>query len=423
VSARRVLDRCDELAGLSALPGGLIERTYLTAEHAAANALVGRWMAGAGLTGWQDTAGNQRGRMEGAHPGLPALLLGSHLDTVPRAGRYDGVLGVMIAIEVAARLRDGDPLPFALELAAFADEEGTRFGAALLGSRALAGTWDPAWWRLEDAAGTNLRDAFTAFGLDPDAVGTAARRPWELIGYLEAHIEQGPVLEDRDRALAPVSSIAGARRMAVTVTGRAAHAATGYGLRRDALAGASEAILAVERLAEAHGLTATVGRIAAAPGVVNVVPGSATFSLDVRAASDAVRDAGLAVVLAEAEAICGRRGLTLDVEQTHAAETVHCSPRMYAAWERAVRGTGDERPLTLPSTAGHDAMAVAAVADVGMLFIRCAGGVSHHPAESVREDDVALAIDAMHAAVLDLAAEDPAARPRAAWAAAATTAG
>jgi allantoate deiminase len=246
---------------------------------------------------------------------------------------------VLIAVDVAARIKQsGRTLPFALEVVGFGDEEGTRFGATLLGSRALAGTWDPAWWRLTDADGVSLREAFAAFGLDPDAITRAARRPENLVGYLEAHIEQGPVLEQRGRALGLVTSIAGARRMRITVTGRAAHAGTPYAARRDALAGASEAILAVESLAPGLGLIATVGRIGAQPGAVNVVAGAATFSLDVRAASDDVRDAGLDKLLAEFEGIAARRGLSLSVEHTHAAETVHCDPAMKAAlaeaWQR-----------------------------------------------------------------------------------------
>ncbi|NUR60485.1 MAG: allantoate amidohydrolase [Catenulispora sp.] len=405
MSARTVLERCDELAAVSALPDGYVERTYLTVEHKAANALTATWMTEAGMDGtWQDAAGNVCGRLEGERPGLPALLLGSHLDTVPQAGRYDGILGVMIAIEVVARIAaSGAALPFALEVVGFGDEEGTRFGTTLLGSRALAGTWDPAWCGLLDADGVSLRQACAAFGLDPDAVGRAARRPEDVIGYLEAHIEQGPVLEQRGRPLGLVTSIAGARRMLVTVTGRAAHAGTPYRLRRDALAGVSEAILAIESLAPELGLIATVGRVGAQPGAVNVVAGSATFSLDVRAACDPQRDAGLETLLAEVGRICTRRELSLSVEHTHAAETVHCDPAMTAVLARGIAATGDPAALELFSPPGHDAMAVAALTGVGMLFIRCAGGVSHHPEESVLEADVALAIDAMHAAVLSLA--------------------
>ena len=404
MSARSVLERCDELAAVSALPDGFIERTYLTTEHKAANAMAAEWMSAAGLATWQDAAGNVCGRLEGERPALPALLLGSHLDTVPQAGRYDGILGVMIAIDVAARIREsGRILPFALEVIGFGDEEGTRFGATLLGSRALAGTWDPAWWSLTDADGITLREAFTAFGLDAAAVGRAARKPEDVVGYLEAHIEQGPILEQRGRALGLVASIAGARRLQITVTGRAAHAGTPYALRRDALAGASEAILVVESLAPDLGLIATIGRVDAQPGAVNVVAGAVTFSLDLRAASDDVRDTGLDILLAETEKVCERRGLSLSIEQTHIAETVHCDKQIRAVLADAVAATGDTEPLSLFSPAGHDAMALASLTSVGMLFLRCAGGVSHHPEESVLEDDVALAIDAMYAAVLRLA--------------------
>ncbi|HTJ66125.1 MAG TPA: allantoate amidohydrolase [Actinospica sp.] len=406
MSARTVLERCDELALISALPDGLIERTYLTVEHKAANAAVAQWMTDAGLATWQDAAGNVCGRREGARPGLPALLLGSHLDTVPQAGRYDGILGVLIAVEVAARITaSGAALPFALEVVGFGDEEGTRFGATLLGSRALAGTWDPAWWSLTDADGVSLREAYAAFGLDPEAITRAARRPQDVVGYLEAHIEQGPVLEDRGRALGLVSSIAGARRTLITITGRAAHAGTPYPLRRDALAGAAEAITLIESLAPDLGLIATVGRVGAQPGAVNVVAGSATFSLDLRAASDEQRDTGLGVLLTKIDKVCERRGLSVSAEQTHVAETVHCDPGMKAALAAAVAAAEEGEPLELFSPPGHDAMAVAALTRVGMLFVRCAGGVSHHPEESVNEADVALAIDALHAAVLNLAGE------------------
>jgi len=404
MTARRVLERCDELAAISALPDGLIERVYLTVEHKAANELVAGWMSEAGLATWQDPAGNVCGRLEGERPGLPALLLGSHLDTVPQAGRYDGVLGVLIALDVAARVRaSGARLPFALEVVGFGDEEGTRFGATLLGSRALAGTWDPAWWQLTDADGVSLREAYAAFGLDPDAIGRAARRAEHVIGYLEAHIEQGPVLDERGRALGLVTSIAGARRVLITVTGRAGHAGTPYPIRRDALAGAAEAIVTVESLAPDLGLIATVGKIGAQPGAVNVVPGSAAFSLDLRAASDETRDRGLSALLAKIGELCERRGLSLSVEQTHVADTVHCDAGLRETLGRAVAATGDAAPLELFSPPGHDAMAIAALTRVGMLFVRCAGGVSHHPEESVREADVALAVDALHGAVLRLA--------------------
>ena len=401
--ADRVLRRCDELAALSSRPDG-IERVYLSPEHAAANRLADGWLRGAGLRTWQDAAGNLCGRLEGARPGLPALLLGSHLDTVPGAGRYDGILGVLSAIEVAARLAPGAAaLPFALEVVAFADEEGTRFGATLLGSRALAGTWDERWWDLAGADGVTMRDAATAFGLDPARIGDAARRPEDLVGYLELHIEQGPRLEEADRALGVVTSIAGARRLLITLTGEARHCATPWERRHDALAAAAEAVLAVERVARAAGSPATVGHLRVEPDAVNVIPGLAELSVDLRDATDAARDATLEAVLAEVRAVAARRGVAVDVAETHAAPAVACAPALRDAVRAGIAATGDAAPPELYSVAGHDAMAVAAVTPVGMLFVRCADGISHHADESVRADDVAAGIDALEAAVLAVA--------------------
>ncbi|SDN01631.1 allantoate deiminase [Cryobacterium flavum] len=404
-TAADILDRCDELARHSSLPNGLIERVYLSPEHAAVNALAAEWMTAAGLATWQDAAGNQCGRLEGATPGLPALLLGSHLDTVPAAGRYDGILGVLLAIAVAERLaQSGRPLPFALEVAAFGDEEGTRFGTTLLGSRALAGTWQNEWWGRLDANGVSLDAAYRAFGLDPALIGEAARTPVELIGYLEAHIEQGAVLDDAGLALGVVSSIAGARRFQVVIEGAARHSGTPWALRRDALAGASEVILAIERIAREADLIGTVGHLALFPDAVNVIPGRVEFSLDLRGEFDPQRDRAWALIEQTAEQICERRGLTLTSVQTHGAPAAHCSPHLRAAVATGIRLAGGESsPTTLFSMAGHDAMAIAALTDIGMLFVRCLGGVSHHPDESVTEADVAVALDAFEAAVLALA--------------------
>lgn len=394
-----VMARCDELATHSSRPDG-IERVYLSHEHRHVNALAAEWMAEAGLDTWQDAAANQCGRR--GEPHLPALLLGSHLDTVPGAGRYDGILGVLVAIAVARRLRHTE-LPFALEVVAFGDEEGTRFGTTLLGSRALAGTWQPEWAELTDASGLTLREAMSDFGLDVDRVGEAARAPGSLVGYLEAHIEQGPLLEEADRALGVVTSIAGARRLFVSIRGEARHCATPYDRRRDALLGASAAVTAIERIARAAGSFATVGRIRVEPDAVNVVPGFAEFSLDLRDATDEARDATLDAIRSELELICATRGLTLELRETHAAPAVHCAPALRDAVGRGIRSTAGGAPMELFSVAGHDAMAVAALTDVGMLFVRCEDGISHHRDEAVTEADVAVAIDALEMAVLAVA--------------------
>lgn len=428
-AARRVMMRCDELAGVTAAPGS-IERVYLSPEHARVNRLAAAWMREAGLRSWQDAAGNQLGRIERTvdpDPAAPALMIGSHLDTVIDAGRFDGILGVLMALEVVRLLRDPGsetasvPLPFAIEVVAFSDEEGTRFGKALLGSSALAGTWDADWWELTDQHGVTLRQAFREFGLDPGRVGEAGRRPEQLVGYLEAHIEQGPELDRAGSPLAVVSSIASARRFQVTVEGEARHAGgTPYDMRHDALLGASEAALAVERICAAeHHIVGTVGQFEAFPGAVNVIPGEAVFSLDLRGELDESRDRVWDRLGRELDAIMGRRGLRWRAVEVHNAPAVACAPLLRDVVAEGIAATvGLDVPETrsvshavptIFSRAGHDAMAVGAITDVGMLFLRNPDGVSHHPDEAVSAADVALGIRALTEAVLQLAHD--AARP------------
>ncbi|WP_402464476.1 Zn-dependent hydrolase [Isoptericola aurantiacus] len=422
-AARRVMARCDELARVSAAESG-IERVYLSPEHARVNRLAAQWMRETGMSTRTDAAGNQIGRLErttaSGTPDLdaPALVIGSHLDTVPDAGRYDGIVGVLMGLEVVRMLRvpapDGDgwraPLPFALEVVAFSDEEGTRFGKALLGSSAVAGTWDPDWWSLADGDGVTLREAFVEFGLDPGRIGEAARRPEELAGYLEAHIEQGPELDERGESLAVVSSIASARRFQLVVEGEARHAGgTPYERRRDALLGASEAALAVERLCRAeHHMIGTVGRLETYPGAVNVVPGEAHLSLDLRGELDGERDRVWGAIERELDVIMGRRGLRWHSREVHSAPAVFCAPLLQDVVRAGIVSTldrGVDDPATIFSRAGHDAMAIGSVTDVGMLFLRNPDGVSHHPDEDVSAGDVAVGTRALAESVLQLAAD------------------
>ena len=396
-----LMARLDALAALSdAAPA--LTRLFLSPAHEAAVSQVRRWMTEAGMEAGIDAVGNVVGRYAAALPGRPTLLLGSHLDTVRDAGRYDGALGVLAAIAAVARLHAaGRRLAFGLEVIAFGDEEGVRFPVSLTGSRAVAGTVDPAVLEARDDDGVTMRDALTAFGGDPAAIGAVARAPGSVLGYLELHIEQGPVLEAAGLPVGVVTAINGASRYSVEVGGEAGHAGTvPMGMRKDALAAAAEMVLAVERLGAAgDALVATVGRLEAQPGAVNVIAGQARFTLDIRSPDDRVRRDAVAALHAAFEAVAGRRGVALSIERTYDEPATACSPWLCDALAAAVRRRGI-RPLRLPSGAGHDGLAMAALCPIGMLFVRCRGGVSHSPAESITAADagtaVAVLLDALH---------------------------
>jgi allantoate deiminase len=388
LAGAELMARLNQLAELSERPDVLVRRV-LTPEHARANALVGGWMREAGMAVHTDAIGNIIGRYEGATPGLPALLLGSHLDTVVDAGRYDGMLGVVSAIACVADLAAaGKRMPFAIEIVGFADEEGTRFGATLLGSRALAGTFDLSVLSRTDPDGITMADAMVRFGLDPAKLATAARRREEFLGYVELHIEQGPVLEAEGLAVGCVTAISGASRLTVEIKGMAGHAGTvPMANRRDALAAAAECMLLIERRAASEPeLVGTVGRIEAGPGAVNVVPGLARFTVDLRAPADEQRAAALVDLLAGFDEIARRRGVTLTATKTHDAASTPCAPWLADQIRDAIEGEGV--PLrSLPSGAGHDGMAIGTIADIAMIFVRCTGGISHNPAEAISAAD------------------------------------
>jgi allantoate deiminase len=384
----RLLGRADELGAITEEPGK-VTRTFLTPQHRAAAELVMRWMRQAGMVARIDNIGNVVGRYEASSPGAPALLLGSHLDTVRDAGKYDGILGVLTAIECVGALHArGERLPFGIEVLGFGDEEGVRFQSTLLGSRAVAGTFDKATLDRRDAEGISLTEALRRFELDPTGVGAVARRRADVLGYIELHIEQGPVLEAEGLPVGIVTSIAGVTRAEFTVTGVAGHAGTvPMVLRHDALAAAAEMILAIEaRAGTESSRVATVGRIASGPGAVNVIPGRAQFSLDLRSPEDAIRRAAYDEIVASATAIAARRGVALDVDRTFEEPAVACSAAMMAAIEQAIVAVGVS-PRRLASGAGHDAMAMATLAPIGMIFVRCKGGISHNPAESITPED------------------------------------
>ncbi|MFG3592055.1 allantoate amidohydrolase [Bradyrhizobium sp. RDI18] len=384
-----IVSRINQLGTISETPQHLA-RIFLSPEHRTAADLILSWMRDAGMEAHLDAIGNVCGRYEGDRPGLPSLMLGSHYDTVRDAGKWDGPLGVITAIACVADLnRRGVRLPFAIEIVGFADEEGVRFASTLLGSRAVAGTFDASVLNARDRDGLTMREAMVQFGLDPDHIGAAARTRRELHAYVELHIEQGPVLEQQNLPVGVVTAIAGATRLAANLSGMAGHAGTvPMALRRDALAGAAECIVAVEQFCKADGagLVGTVGVINASPGATNVIPGQVSFTLDIRAPTDPHRKRAAAEIVQQIEAIAARRELSLQIDVTHENRTVPCAPWLKAQVAEAVAAEG-YGVFELPSGAGHDGMAMIDIVDVAMLFVRCRGGISHNPAEHVETSD------------------------------------
>jgi allantoate deiminase len=404
-AGEQIVARCRALAAVSEERGRLTRR-FATPAMTHANALVGGWMAEAGMIVRTDAAGNLIGRAAGASPEAGTLLLGSHLDTVRDAGAFDGPLGVLVAIACVARLRDAEVgLPFAIDVLGFSDEEGLRFGTAYLGSRAVAGTFDPALLELIDDDGITARDALAGFGGRPAAVAGASRRDERILGYVEVHMEQGPVLEERGVPVGVVSAIAGATRAEVRFAGRAGHAGTvPMESRRDAACAAAELVLAVESAGRrTAGLLATVGRLSALPGAPNVVPGAAIASLDVRHADDAVRAAAVAALRDAAVEIAMRRGVAVDWQPRLDNPAVAVDAGLTEALARAVRARGVPE-VRLASGAGHDGVALSELCGIAMLFVRCADGLSHHPDEAVSADDAEVALDVLCSVVTGLGA-------------------
>ena len=386
---QEIVRRIGALSAISETPDHLT-RIFLTPEHRAAADLLLSWMREAGMRAHLDAIGNVCGRYEGDRPGLPCLMLGSHYDTVRDAGKWDGPLGLITAIScVGAMHKRGQRLPFAIEVIGFADEEGVRFASTLLGSRAVAGTFDESVLGAKDRQGISMREALSQFGLDPGRIGAAARSRSELHGYVELHIEQGPVLECESLPVGVVTAISGATRLAASLTGMAGHAGTvPMLLRRDALAGAAECIVAIEAFCRTDegGLVGTVGYIHAMPGATNVIPGQVSFTIDIRSASDAHRNLAVTDIVRQIETIARRRKLLLQVDVTHDNRTVPCAPWLRRQVADAIAGEG-YRVFELPSGAGHDGMAMIDVADVAMVFVRCRGGISHHPDEHTDTSD------------------------------------
>ena len=381
------------LGTISAEPNRLV-RLFLTPEHRRAADRVAEWMRETGLDVSEDALGTVRGRLEGQ--GAKRLLIGSHIDTVIDAGKYDGPFGVIAGILAAEHFRGKRP-PFGIDVLAFGDEEGSRFPATLTSSSACAGIFKPEMLLLTDRNGTTLSDAVAAYGKSPAAIASAAYTRDEAAGYVEVHIEQGPVLETRNLPLGVVKAIVGQTYLNVEFSGEAGHAGTvPMLLRRDALAGAAEAILLGETLArETKGeVVATVGRIAVSPGAGNVIPGNVVVIFDIRSGSEAARAKLADALESRIRDIADRRRLGLTITSTREVSTTPCHAHIQDQLAEAIRALGCE-PLRLDSGAGHDGQAMAKLCPIGMLFVRCRGGISHNPMEYASPRDLGLAVAAL----------------------------
>ncbi len=407
-AAQLLVSMLDELGHITDEPGRLT-RTFLSPAMRRANKLVGDCMNAGGLDVWEDSVGNLIGRYAAvggqlagaqsarvsslAHKKIKTLLLGSHLDTVRDAGRFDGPLGVLLPIVALAELKvRGVKLPFNVEVLGFSEEEGVRFASAYLGSEGYTGRLKESTLKLTDADGVTVRQVLEEFG-GKFTLPKPAHKRSDLLGYVEVHIEQGPVLEAKKLAVGVVSAIAGQSRFKLTWTGKAGHAGTTpMALRKDALAGAAEFTLGAEKLARATtGLVATVGSLTVSPGAANVIPGSAVHTLDVRHAKDAGRRAALFKLGRLAAQIAKQRGLKVTWQRTQDNGAVACSPVLTAALERSVKAV-QGKSLSLVSGAGHDGVVMSSLTPVAMLFVRCRDGLSHHPDENASPKDLAVAL-------------------------------
>lgn len=402
---QQIMVLADRLAHWSEAADGLT-CTYLSAAHRSVAAEIRSWMDHAGLGTRIDAAANVIGRYAAEDPHAPALILASHYDTVRNAGKYDGRLGVLVAPVVAEHLqRAGRKLPFHLDVIAFSEEEGVRFSSSFLGSSAVAGRFDPDLLERRDADGITLAAAMADAGLDPAGISALARPGKDLVGYLEVHIEQGPVLLSEGLPVGIVSAIAGTVRCMVTISGTAGHAGTvPMAGRHDAAAAAAELVLYVEkRCARAPTLVGTVGQLAVPNGAINIIPGRCELSLDIRAADDDTRDAAVLDVMTEIGRIAERRGVIIESREVQRTRAVRCSPRLQSLLAEAVTGAG-AKPRYLPSGAGHDAMMFDGLTDTAMLFVRCGnGGVSHSPREIITAEDADVAARVILDTVLRLA--------------------
>lgn len=391
-----IIARSDQLATHTEDPG-IIHRPYGSASLRSARDLIASWMQAAGMITHVDAIGNLFGRYAAAGGGTSdrCIMLGGHFDSVRDAGRYDGTLGVLTAISVVGQLNaTATRLPVALEVAAFADEEGLRFKSTFMTSSPLGGRWDDTWLEYTDSDGMTLRQAMREFGADPEEVGTLERKRGEIVAFIETHIEQGPVLEAAGLPVAAVSCITGSKRAEIDIRGMAGHAGTvPMAHRQDALAAMAEIILTVESTAriDPDGLVATIGKLVIEPGGPNVIAGHTLAILDLRHPGPATRERGFTAIRDAAIDITNRRDVTLTWTEIPGFVETPSDPHLLQLLDDAI-AAGGITPTAIPSGAGHDAVTIANIAPVVMLFVRCRGGISHNPTEHIEAEDVAVAI-------------------------------
>lgn len=387
-----IFDRLEEAATHSQ-PGPGVTRLFLSDEHRALTPLIRDWMTKAGLESEIDAAGNIVGRDQKAMDGAPTLILGSHQDTVVSGGKYDGMLGVALPIAVIEQIRkSGIELPFGIEIVAFGDEEGTRFQSTLVGSRALAGKHDPKSLDATDDRGISVADALRDFGCAPDDIPNLKRDKKNTLGFVEVHIEQGPVLEKRDLPVGVVTALTGIERHNIRIQGKASHAGTTpMHNRHDALVAAADIIHQVEAICSStEGMVGVVGKIEVSPNAVNVIPDHVDLTIELRAPERFVRVNGRGQILSALPNIATNRRVEISADQTYEAEGVPCADWIMNGLRQAIGEQGFE-PFRLFSGAGHDGLAMHDLCDIGMLFVRCRDGLSHHPDEAVTAHDIDVA--------------------------------
>jgi allantoate deiminase len=396
----RIMQQAETLGAMTEVEGELT-RTYLTPMAKRAGEQIIAWMKEAGCdeAAW-DTLGNVVGRYHGASANAPVLMTGSHMDSVVNAGKYDGLFGILSPIAcVSALAAQKKRLPFTFEIVAFGDEEGVRFGVTLIGSKAMAGKFDVAWWNKADKDGISLRDATNAFGGDASKVDSLKRDANHYLGFIETHIEQGPVLLNEGLSVGVVTAIAGATRVRVNVKGVAGHAGTvPMPVRQDALVAAAEMIQEIERFCAAgsDALVGTVGKLeVVGGGAMNVIPGEVNFTVDVRSGVDATRLAAVDALKNACSTIAAPRKVQLAWDAFFHLEAAKCDDAHQAQWASAIAAQ-NVKVRHLPSGAGHDAMSFEGVMPLSMLFVRCGnGGISHNPLETMTADDAEIATNVM----------------------------